>query len=138
MDTYHAAHWSSDPSQKRRRNAVTIPCDYLRTAPRLQNHANIFQPRRGVTKVRNSDKINPLPLMIFIWLHSQASHLLNKCLYCSIKSLFISKNLCFEQNAPTKWRLLDIKRDFIEQMNIYCIAETLVTATILRSSKVSD
>ena len=73
----------------------SISCDYLRTVPRLQNYTNIFQPSRGVTNVRNSAKINHLPLMIFIWLHSQDSQLHSKCLFCSIKSLFMSQKLCF-------------------------------------------
>jgi hypothetical protein len=73
----------------------SIPCDYLRTAPLLQKHTNIFQTSRGVTKVRNSNKINHLPLKIFIWLQSQESQLHNKCLFCSIKSLIISLKLNF-------------------------------------------
>ena len=73
----------------------SIPCDYLRTAPSRQIITNSYQPSRVVTQVRNSNTINHLPLMIFIWLHSQDSHLLNKCLFCSIKSLFISKKLSF-------------------------------------------
>ena len=70
----------------------SIPCNYLRTVPSRQIITNSYQPSRGVTQVRNSNKINHLPLMTFIWLHSQDSHLLNKCLFCSIKSLFIFKN----------------------------------------------
>ena len=69
------------------------PFDYLRTVPSIQIITNSYQPNRGVTQVRNREKMNHLPLMIFIWLHSQDSHLLNKCLFCSMKSLFISKNL---------------------------------------------
>ena len=72
----------------------SITCDYLRTASSRQIITNSNQPSRGVTQVRNGDKINHLPL-IFIWLHSQYIHLLNKCLFCSIKSLFISENLRF-------------------------------------------
>ena len=75
----------------------SIPCDHLRTAPSTQNITNSYQPSRGVIKVRNSDKMNHLPLMIFIWLHSQDSQLPNKCSFCLIKSLFICKNLCFVQ-----------------------------------------
>ena len=60
----------------------SIQCDYLRTVPRFQKHTNIFQPSRGVTKVRNSDKIIHLPLKIFIWLQSQESQQHNKCLFC--------------------------------------------------------
>jgi hypothetical protein len=70
------------------------PCDSLRTAPSRQTITNSNQPSRRVTQVRNRDKINHLPL-IFIWLHSEDINLLNKCLFCSIKSLFISKNLHF-------------------------------------------
>ena len=73
----------------------SIPCHayhYPRTAPSRQIITNSYQPHRGVTQVRNSKKMNHLPLMIFIWLHSEYMHLLNKCLFCSIKSLFISKN----------------------------------------------
>uniref|UniRef100_A0A8C7CXN9 PDZ domain-containing protein n=1 Tax=Oncorhynchus kisutch TaxID=8019 RepID=A0A8C7CXN9_ONCKI len=36
-------------------------------------------------------KINPLPLMIFIWSQSEDIHLLNKCSFCSMKSLYIQK-----------------------------------------------
>ena len=68
------------------------PCDYLRTELSTQNIT--YQPSRLVTKVRNSNKMNHLPL-IFVWLHSQDSQLHNKCLFCSIKFLFISKNLHF-------------------------------------------
>ena len=70
-------------------------CDYLRTVPSRQIITTTNKPSRGVTHVRNSDKMNHLPLMIFIWLHSQDSMLHIKCLFCSIKSLFISKNLNF-------------------------------------------
>ena len=68
--------------------------DYLRTAPSRQIITNSNQPSRGVTQVRNSDTIDHLPF-IFIWWHSQDSHLLNKCLFWSIKSMFKSKNLSF-------------------------------------------
>ena len=72
----------------------SIPCDYLRTAPRLQKHTNILQPSKGITKVSYSDIINHLPLKIFIWLQSQESQLHNKCLFCSIKvPLYIPKSL---------------------------------------------
>jgi hypothetical protein len=86
------------------------PCDYLRTAPSRQIITNSYQPSGGVTALcyvmfctalycsvlycytsKKNAKINHLPLMIFIWLHSQDYHLLNKCLFHSIKSLFISK-----------------------------------------------
>ena len=73
----------------------SIPCDYLRTAPSRQIITNSNQPSRRVTQVRNRDKMKHLPLMIFIWLHSEDINFLNKCLFCSIKSLFISKNLSF-------------------------------------------
>ena len=45
-----------------------------------------------------------------------------------------------QQNAPTKWRFLDIKIIFIEQKtkNIYCVTGSLGSANIRRSSKVSD
>ena len=69
--------------------------DYVRSAPSHKNHTAIFQPRKGVTKFRNSVKINHLTLMIFIWWHSQVSMLDNKCLFCSIMSLFMSKYLCY-------------------------------------------
>jgi hypothetical protein len=45
-----------------------------------------------MTKVRNSDKMNHLHLMIFIWSQSQESLLHNKRL---IKSLFMSQKLSF-------------------------------------------
>ena len=67
------------------------PCVYLRTSPSRQFITNSNQPSRRVAQVRNRDQINHLPLMIFIWLHSQESHLHNKCWFCSIKSLFMSK-----------------------------------------------
>ena len=70
------------------------PCDYQRTALGTQNIT--YQPSRLVMKVRNINKMNHLPLMIFIWLHSQDSRLHNKCSFCSIKSLFICKNLNFD------------------------------------------
>ena len=94
----------------------SIPCDYLRTAPSRQiityswigRVTALDASRRPspplrivtsqvvvVTKVRNNDQINHLSLMIFIWLHSQDSQLLNKCSFCSIKSLFMSINLRF-------------------------------------------
>ena len=62
-------------------------------SPVCAGHTKIYQPSRGVTKVRNNDKINHLPLMIVIWLHSQDSHLHSKCLFCSITSLFMSQKL---------------------------------------------
>ena len=71
------------------------PCDCVRSAPSHKNYTDIFQPRRGVTNVRYSVKINHLPLMMFIWWHSQVSMLDNKCVFCSIMSLFMSKNLSF-------------------------------------------
>ena len=67
----------------------STPCDYVRT-----NLTDIFQPRRGVTKVRNSIKIKHLHLMIFIWWHSQDSMLHSKCLFCSIKLIFIHLFVC--------------------------------------------
>ena len=39
----------------------SILCDYLRTAPHLQKHTNILQPSKGITNVRNSDKMNHIP-----------------------------------------------------------------------------
>jgi hypothetical protein len=62
----------------KRLHGESIPWDYLRRAPSRQIITNSSQPSR-VTQVRNSDKMNHLPLMIFICLHSQDSHLLNKC-----------------------------------------------------------
>jgi hypothetical protein len=37
------------------------------------------------------EKINPLPLMTFIWWQSEDIHLLNKCSFCSMKPLYIQK-----------------------------------------------
>ena len=72
----------------------SIPYDYLRTFEKSwQMITNSNQPSRSVTKLRNRDKINPLHLMIFICLHSEDIHLLNKCSFCSIKSLYIQKPL---------------------------------------------
>ena len=68
-----------------------IPYNYLRTEPSRQIITNTNQPSRIVTQVRNRDKMNPLPLMIFIWLHSEDIKLLNKSSFCSIKSLYIQK-----------------------------------------------
>ena len=73
----------------------SIPYDYLRTSPSRQIITNSNQPSRRVTQVRNRDKINHLPLMIFICLHSEDINLFNKCSFCSMKSLFISENLSF-------------------------------------------
>ena len=69
-------------------------CDYVRSAPSHRNPYSHF-PTSHVTKVRNSIKMNHLPLMIFIWWHSQVSMLVNKCLFCSIKLIFMSKYLHF-------------------------------------------
>ena len=46
---------------------------------------------RGITKVRNSDKLNHLPLKIFIWLQTQGSQLQTN--FCSIKSFYIPKKV---------------------------------------------
>ena len=69
----------------------SIPYNYLRTKPSSQIITNSNQPSRRVTQVRNRDKINHLPFMIFIWLPSEDIHLFNKCSFCSIKSLYIQK-----------------------------------------------
>ena len=45
------------------------------------------------TKVINSIINLYLPLLIFIEMHSQDSMLHNTCMFCSIKFIFISKNL---------------------------------------------
>ena len=50
---------------------------------------SIFQRRRGVRKVRNSVININLPLMILIGMHSQVSQFHNKCLFCSIKSIYV-------------------------------------------------
>ena len=70
-------------------------CDYVRSAPSHRNPYSHFPAKESVTKVRNSIKMNHLPLMIFIWWHSQVSMLDNKCLLCSIMSLFMTKYLLF-------------------------------------------
>jgi hypothetical protein len=71
-----------------------IPCDYLRTAPPIYKSITIiFQTSRGVTKVRNSDQINHLPLKIFLCLPSQGFQLYNEWSFCSIKSFFISQKV---------------------------------------------
>ena len=42
--------------------------------------------------LQNSEiEMNPLPLRIFIWWQSEDIHLLNKCSFCSMKSLYIQK-----------------------------------------------
>ena len=57
------------------------------------------------------EKINPLHLMIFIWWQSEDINLLNKCSFCSMKSLYIQKpqfcssvihRLKLSQNNQTK------------------------------------
>ena len=77
----------------------STPCDYLRTAPRIQNHKNIFQPGRCDTKVRNSDIKNALPLMIFFCWHSKRSQIHHKWSFCSIMSSFISIKTQFSWHA---------------------------------------
>ena len=73
----------------------STPCDYLWTAPRKKSMKNIFQPGRCATKVRNSDKINALPLMIFFCWHSKRSQIHHKWSFCSIMSFFISINTLY-------------------------------------------
>jgi hypothetical protein len=70
-------------------------CDYVRSAPSHKNPYSHFPNKESVTKVRNSIKINHLPSMIFIWWHSKVSMLDNKCLFCSIQLIFMSKYLLF-------------------------------------------
>ena len=70
-------------------------CDYVRSAPIHWNPYIHFPAKESITKVRNSIKMNHLPLMIFIWWHSQVSMLDNTCLFCSIMSLFMTKYLLF-------------------------------------------
>jgi hypothetical protein len=70
-------------------------CDYVRLDPSHRNPFSHFPNKEKCQKVRNSIKMNHLPLMIFICWHSQVSILDNKSLFCSIMSLFMSKNLLF-------------------------------------------
>jgi hypothetical protein len=63
--------------------------------PAYKSMKNIFQPNRRITIVRNSDKINHLPLKIFIFLQYQRSQLHIECSFCLIKSFFISQKCQF-------------------------------------------
>ena len=60
------------------------PCKNLRTALRIKMKLSAILES---TEIRNNNINIPLPLMIFIRMHSQESQFRNKCLICSIKSI---------------------------------------------------
>ena len=60
-------------SDFKRLYGVSTLCYYVRSAPSHRNPYSHFPAMESVTKVRNSIKINHLPLMIFIWWPSQVS-----------------------------------------------------------------
>jgi hypothetical protein len=71
-----------------RKHTNVISWEHRPADKSLQNSNQLSR----VTQVRNREKMNPLPLMIFIWFHEDFN-LFNKCSFCSIVST--SKNLRF-------------------------------------------
>ena len=76
---YRNAHYKN--SENKTYFSIGLKINFLLNQPQCHIHKML----------RNRDKINPLPLMIFIWWQSEDIHLLNKCSFCSMKSLYIQK-----------------------------------------------
>ena len=70
--------------------------------PAYKSMKNIFQPGRCATKVRNSNIINALPLMIFFFWHSKRSQIHHKWSFCLIMFFFISIKTLFSWRASVK------------------------------------
>ena len=87
----------------------STPCNNLSTALRHKTCHTDIQHIVESTEVRNSISNIHLPLMIFIRMHSQESQFHNKCLFCSMKFIFISKHFSIH------WRGM-----FNSSKNIWC------------------
>ena len=72
---------------KKQLSGKSTPCNNLSTALRDQTSQKDFRHIVQSILVRNSIINIHLPLMIFLWMHSQESPFHNKCLFCSIMSI---------------------------------------------------